>query len=141
MSEERDPTLPIPLGMFLCDSVSREMMSGKIHLNGLFGAIISPNVPARANFSAYATFTNVRSALKIWFEIVDAEENVLQRTPEMDFPLPDDMIIEPIAMVYVSVEFPSYGHYFVRFFANTEYIMERRIVVIEPSPPPQQESP
>lgn len=145
MSEETEVDFndPIPLGMVLCENVSREVFTGKFSLIGLFGAMITQHVPAAMHFYAYATLTNVRSDIDLKFYVVDEDGETIAETPPDKWIVmkkPADVIAESVVMTFFpKVEFPRHGSYFVQLWNKKRAIMERTLLVLEPSPPPSEE--
>ena len=146
MSEENlDFHEPVPLGLTICDSVTRDLATGKTSLLGLFSGVVAATVPARVNFWAHAIISNVREDTEFQFMIVDSEDETVAKSPTngdwMLLPKPADMMVEPILLAYFGgLELPRYGHYFVQVWTKKRCIMERRLLLIEPQQPtPPQE--
>lgn len=134
---------PRPLGMFLCDGITRDVVTGKLSLIGLIGAVVTANVPVRANFAAFATLTNVRESIEFKFIIVDDNDDVIAKMPPEDawmtLERPKDLMVEAILLGHFGgVEFPKHGSFFVQLWTKKCSIMERRLLVVEPTPPPQE---
>jgi len=124
---------PTPLAMILCDGFSRDGLNDKLHLNGLFGTFVTASVPFHATFAAYAAITNIRRSQACHFEIIDAQNNTIARSEEVQLQKPADLMVETvIANYFTNVELPEYGNYFVQFWTRKGYIMERRLLVVAP---------
>jgi hypothetical protein len=141
--DDQDFMRPTALGLAICDSICQDLATGKFSLIGMFGVFVAPALPLRANFAAHATITSVRENLEIKFMIVDDEDNVIFQSPIgetwIQLSKPADVMIEAnLISQFMGVEFPRHGSYFVQVWTRKCSIMERRILVIEPTRQPEE---
>ena len=141
-SDESDFMDPRPLGLVVCESICQDLATGNLGLFALFGTMVTPGIPLRRT-RAHATITNVREDLDLKFMIVDDEDTVITKSPPgdewMHLPRPADIMVEAVFIAhFAGVEFPKYGNFFVQVWTRKRSIMERRMLVLEPTPPPEQ---
>jgi hypothetical protein len=137
MLEKEAPLSVNVLAMILCESVSVDPLSGKEHLHGPFGVMVAESTPLQVTFVVYMILSEVRTSIRAALKIADVEGNVIVEAKPMDFHASADPMLEvEFSTNFVDVVLPDFGHYFVQLWVNGRYIMDRRMVIVEP---PEQE--
>ena len=124
---------PYPLAMVVCDGVWRDPYTGKYTLLGIFSALGGTSFPlAHPIITVYISLTDGRGRIPIRLQLVDVDEErepVFCKEEELDFA--DPRSIFEICMMFGNIQFPEPGEYRLKLFAGTEFIIERRILVVD----------
>ena len=124
---------PVPVSMVVCDSVYKDMGSGKTALVGLFNEIGAAQFPTRHNrFCVFVSVTGVRQGSKFKLRIVNSETDHV--VVELQGPPPPKA--GPLDMCDMCFElndlgFPEAGLYFVEFWGDDRIIFQRPIRLTE----------
>ncbi len=123
--------LPYPLAMVICDAIWKDPGNGKHTLLGTFSEIYAHSFPAvHSNMGIYVEVTGIRGKMPIMVRVIDAEES-----REEVFRLDGEAIVnDPIDVLQIAfnaagVKFDAPGEYRVQFYANNQFILERRVLV------------
>jgi len=135
--------LPTANAFLVCDSVSRDALTGKISLFGIFKFIFAQRVPTtHPSFVLYASLTEMEGEYELWVDVV----HVLTNTRIARFPPPEQGTLKVTAnnpLDYVEVAFDirgltfvEFGEYEFRLFIDGRPVALRRIWVksIEDAP-------
>jgi hypothetical protein len=121
---------PVPVSVVICDSIGKDLLTQRFHLLGLLTGIRARRFPMSYTFAVHATVVNLRQDMVAFFDIVDSEEEVIERSDDLALVKPDDVLDEAaVATVFEDATFLEAGDYFVRFWANRRLIIERRLNV------------
>jgi hypothetical protein len=119
--------------MVICDLVWRDPGTGKATLLGCFSAVTAAKFPASIfSLGLYLALTDGRGKIPIRIRIVDADESrepVFESVAEFDFT--DPRVIAEICLNMTGLTFPEPGEYRCQAFAGNEFLIERRILVIQ----------
>ena len=87
--------------------------------------------------------TDGRGKVPLRFRLVDADEqNVIFESDILELPFDDPRAIMELAFFIQNAVFPVPGEYRLQLRANDEYVMERRLILIQlpaPSPPKEEQ--
>ena len=123
---------PQPLAMVVCDSIHHDPGSDKASILGCFSVIGSREFPAiHPVMCLYVSITDGRGRVDVRVQLIDVDETrepVWEESRTVDFTDPR-MVIE-ISYVVPCAEFPEPGEYRFQMFANDDFLMERRILVV-----------
>ena len=124
---------PYPLAMVICDMVWRDPYTAKCTIIGTFSAVCSSIFPAvHPVLSVYITLTDGRGIVPISLVLIDADE---ERAPifkqDQDIEFIDPRAIVELIFVSGGIQFPQPGEYRLQLIAANEFIMERRILVLQ----------
>ncbi len=124
---------PFALAMVVCDSVWTDPGTGKKFILGCFTTIGAKTFPATHPFlSLYILLTGGRGKVSFKIQIVDVDE---EREPfgvsegEIEFADPRG-IVEVTSMILGTV-FNAAGEYRIQLFVSGQFIMERRLLLIQ----------
>jgi hypothetical protein len=133
MSEEAaEAEVVKPLAMILFESIAYEPLARKTHFMGILGALMVPEVPFRLTFTAVAMFSEIREPIRGFFRLCDSEGTIQDtQVQEIDEP-PDHMAERSLTISFVNREFAHYGNFYVELWINDKYIMDRRLIILEP---------
>jgi hypothetical protein len=99
-------------------------------LVGLIAGISAERFPSSHTFAVHATVADLREDMVAYFEIVDSEGEVIERSDDLALMRPESLLAEAtIATFFEEATFWRPGDYFVRFWGNRQVIMERRLRV------------
>ncbi len=120
--------------MVICDAIWTDPGSGKHTLLGTFSEIYTRQFPAvHRNMGVYIEVTGLRGKLPITVLGIDAEEargEVFRLDGEVE--VSDPIEVLQLAFNLPSVRFDEPGEYRIQFYANHEFLLERRILVKHP---------
>jgi len=124
---------PYPLAMVVCDNIHRDPGTGKVFLLGSFSTIHATNFPARhALMGLYVELTNGRGKVPVRIRLIDANEEREPLWEEInEFEFPDPRMVLQIVSYLAGITFPEPGEYRFQVFASGEFLMERRLLVIQ----------
>ena len=136
-------TIPPPyaLSLIICDNIWKDQLSGKTYILGTYSAIKARQFPAvHPQMAFHLTLTNGRGKNDIRVRLIDTDEEreaIWEANATVDFP--DPRVMFEVGFNLGAVEFPEPGEYRVQVHRGSDFIIERRIVVIQakpPAPPP-----
>jgi hypothetical protein len=128
------PMAPVPLAlaMVISDAIWTDPGTGKKTILGTFSAILAKGFPLQyKNLAVYLALTDARGTVPLTLRLVDVDE---LRDPVANHAMPVEFV-DPIAIVEGVLQlsdlvFPEPGEYRLQLLAETELIIERRIVVM-----------
>lgn len=123
---------PYPLAMVICDGLWRDPYTGKTTLIGTFSAIGGHSFPlVHPILSVYVALTDGQGRIPVKLELVDVDE---VREPifaqETEVESSDPRSVMELHFQATGLEFPAPGEYRLKLFANSEFIIERRVIVV-----------
>jgi hypothetical protein len=130
------PQVPYPLAIVICDALHMDPATGKKTILGTFTAFQSTVFPFKSGqMVVYLALTDGRG--KIPFELrlvrVDNEDGdqpaIFTATGELE--CIDPLAVMEIGLGMKGIEFPSPGEYRFQFYACGDFVIERRLVVID----------
>ena len=134
METPQGTVTPYPRAMVICDGVWQDPYTSKFTLIGTFSSIGGRTFPlVHPIMSVYVSLTDGRGKLPVRIELVDVDEQrepILGMSDDVDFFDPR-MIFEGVFQA-MGVVFPEAGEYRLKLFANNEFLIERRILVLPP---------
>lgn len=126
---------PFPLAMVICDFIYRDPYTGKYTLTGTFSTIAGRSFPLfHPHLYVYAALTGGRGKIPLRLEVVDADDDsepLVSVDGEVDSQS-DPRAIQEIAIGCTGLLFPKPGEYRIALYANNEFMVERRLLVITP---------
>jgi hypothetical protein len=126
---------PLCLALVLADAIHIDMATGKRTILGTFAVIFSAEFPAQhAQLAIYASITDGIGEMDITARIVDVDEErepVAEMTGKINFE--DPRMVAEIGAAFSGVIFPQAGEYRIQLFAESELLMERRLLVVNTS--------
>ena len=126
---------PFPLAMVVCDFVYHDPYTGKFTLIGTFSTITGTEFPLiHPYLFVYAALTGGRGKISLRLEVNDADndsEPIRVMNGGIDSKN-DPRAIQEIAFCLPGLQFPKPREYRVALYANDEFMVERRLLVIEP---------
>jgi hypothetical protein len=135
MSNSNANLAPYPLAMVICDGIWVDPYTGKKTLLGVFSAILGPSFPlVHPILTIYIALTDGHGPVTSKVKLVDADEErepIFSEEQTMEFSDPRS-IVELVFQV-TGVQFQHPGEYRLQLFANEEFVIERRIVVVAPT--------
>lgn len=125
---------PDALAIGICDLIHRDRGTGKRFIMGCFSVIHARTFPVKHPvLGVYLDLTNGRGKVPIKVQVIDCDE---EREPiwsaELEFDFPDPRMIAELDFM-TPLEFPEPGEYRVQVFASGEFVIERRLVLIDVS--------
>jgi hypothetical protein len=131
---------PSPLAMVICDAIHRDPGSGKPFLLGCFSTIYSQKFPAaHPMMCVYVEMTNGRGKIPCRLQMVDVDEvrkPVFEINEQIDSP--DPRAVCQIFFLIPGAVIPDPGEYRIQLFAMDQFLMERRILAIDPTGEPHE---
>lgn len=125
---------PFSLAMIVCDFIYRDPFTLKLTIMGTFSAIAAHEFPTKhPQLFVYTSLTGGRGTIPLRLKVVDVDEArapVLEIEDTVEFANNPNMVNE-VAFGAVGVAFPEPGEYRVQLFANEEFIVERRLMVLQ----------
>ncbi|MDB4786638.1 hypothetical protein OAL44_03355 [Planctomycetaceae bacterium] len=133
-SEDSVAITPFPLAMVICDFIYRDPYTGKYTLTGTFSAITGKDFPLHhPHLYVYAALTGGRGKIPLRIELKSADEEITIKTIDEEFEFPSDpRAIAEIAFGFQGLVFPKADEYRLALYANNEFMVERRILVLNP---------
>jgi hypothetical protein len=132
------PQVPYPLAIIICDNLHIDPATGKKTILGTFTAFRSKQFPFKSGqMVVYLALTDGRG--KIPFELrlvkVDdtADEEPVIFSAQGELECDDPLAVMELGLGMANVEFPSPGEYRFQFYAVGDFVIERRLVVIDTS--------
>ena len=132
MNETSKMPPPFALSVGVCDLLYRDRGTGKRFILGCFSTIHAKLFPVKhPALGVYLDLTNGRGQVSIKVQIIDSDED---REPiwttELEFDFSDPRMVAELDFMVGGLEFPEPGEYRVQAFANGEFIIERRLLLI-----------
>lgn len=130
---DQEPIVPYPLAMMICDMIYADPGTGKISLLGCFSNVFAPRFPAKhPMLFVYAAITDGRGKTPLTLKLVDANEDrepIFQAENEVEFI--DPRAIVDLTLGIQNLIFPEPGEYRFQLFAGSEFLIERRLLLIQ----------
>jgi hypothetical protein len=127
---------PYPLAMVISDAIWHDPGTGKRTILGCFSVIFARTFPAvHGMMAVYVAVTNGRGRVPIALQVVgaiddeDEEATLFRGEGEVEFP--DPRAVVELDFHLQNVTFPREGEYRFQLFAGNEFLMERRLVVVQ----------
>lgn len=132
---------PYALAMVITDAIWRDPGTGKRTIIGCFSTLFARQFPViHPIMAVYIALTDGRGKVNIKFQVIDVdeeEEPITKTEGEVEFPDPRAVIEMDLHMP--NLTFPKPGEYRFQLFAGDEFVIERRLLVIQvPSEEKQQ---
>ena len=125
--------VPYCLSMVVCDSIWRDSATSKFFLLGTFSDLNARDFPCiHHEMAVFIELTDGRGEMPFKITLIDADE---EREPLMvlegkvDFEHPREVL--QYGLNLPPTEFPEAGEYRLKLEVNGEFIIERRIVVLD----------
>ncbi len=139
LNSRKSKLLPEPLAIVMCDLIWFDSFSGKHSLLGAFSQLNSSTFPfVHERLAVYVLLTNGHGTVKLRLQVVDIDE---QRPPvlqiEVEQRYPDPTVVTESSFTFNNLLFEAPGDYRLQLFANDEFLMERRLPVIDSRVPPR----
>jgi len=135
MSSSGSRIAPMCLGLVLADAIWHDPSSGKRTILGTFSTIFAKQFPAQHGILAvYCILTDGYGKTRVRLRVVDIEEDdgpLIEAEGEVDFI--DPRMIAEMDFHFTGLVFPHAGEYRVQVFGADEFLMERRLLVLDPS--------
>jgi hypothetical protein len=124
---------PYPLAMVICEGIWHDPGSGKRFLLGCFSTIGARQFPAvHPTIAIYVAISNGHGKVPFKAQLVDADE---EHDPlwivEGEIELDDPRAVAELDFVVAGMSFPAPGEYRVQFHACGEFLIERRLMLVE----------
>ena len=124
--------VPYPLAMVVCDGIWRDPYTGKTTIIGTFSTISGKHFPlVHPVLSVYISLTDGHGKVPWEMVLVDVDEErepIFQTSGEFEFT--DPRMILDICVVQAGIKFPEPGEYRLKLLADNDFIIERRILVV-----------
>ena len=125
---------PYPLAMVVCDAVWRDPGTGKFFILGTFTTIHSHTFPAtHPQLAVYVSLTDGRGTIPVKLTLVSTEQEDVELLfeAELEFEFNDPRMIAELVFTVQGVAFPKPGEYRFQLFAGGDFVIERRILLIQ----------
>ena len=135
MSSDHLSPVPMALTLLICDGAHRCPATGKWTLLGLFNSIQAMQFPTEhGQMVAYLALTDANGRVPIRFQIVDDEgdENPLFQI-DAELVTNDPRTVAEVVIPIFGTAFPQAGDYRLQVFACQQFLIERRISVLDAS--------
>src|SRR5208337_2191627 len=125
--------LPYVVAMVLCNTITLELGSNSITLHGCFSAISAMSFPAvHPRMAVYVALTNGRGNVPFRLSLVHSEGDIrpvfeVQGT----IPFPDPLATVELRFPIPPVSFAQPGVYFLQMHVSNQFLMERRLLVMQ----------
>jgi len=127
---------PYCLAMVLCDSVHRDLTTGKFTVLGTFSTLGAQEFPADVRFAVYYAVTDGLGSIELRLRLVDAACGIASAVGEQEgvvFQASATLeLSDPLVVVEGSVGFqtviPAKGLYHCELWAGDELLMSRRLL-------------
>jgi hypothetical protein len=134
MSNGRDTHVvtPFPLAMVICDCIYRDPFTNKYTLIGTFSTVTALRFPVvHPHLFIYAALTGGRGSIPIRLILTGPDEQEIVEVGGEYNAGDDPRMIEEVGLGLPNVPFPLPGEYRLSLFANNEFMIERRLLVIQ----------
>jgi hypothetical protein len=122
--------------MVVCDGLWRDPYTGKTTILGTFSTIGGSSFPLfHPVLSVYISLTDGHGTVPVRLVLVDVDEErqpIFERTDEIKFT--DPRMVMELCIWQGAVVFPEPGEYRLKLIAKDEFIIERRILVVNNEP-------
>ncbi len=124
--------IPYPLAMVVCDYIWRDPYTGKNTIIGTFSLIGGESFPlTHPSLGVYVSLTDGIGHCAVRLELADVNELrepivVLEQIVDFE----DPRMIAELVFQISGVTFPDPGEYRLKLFANQDFLMERRLLLI-----------
>lgn len=130
------PQAPYPLAIIICDNFHIDPATGKKTILGTFTAFKSAVFPFKiTQVVIYLALTDGRGAAPFELRLVkvdnDGDDEPVLFKAEGTLQFDDPLAVSELAIGLVNVELPGPGEYRFQFYACGEFVIERRLVVID----------
>ncbi|REJ72394.1 MAG: hypothetical protein DWQ29_21325 [Planctomycetota bacterium] len=116
--------------MVVCDAIWTDPGTNKHTLLGTFTEITAQEFPVmHRHLAVYVEATGGRGKMPIVIRGVDADENHEVFKIEAEATANDPRSVLQLSFNIPVVEFPEAGEYRIQFYANGEFMVERRILL------------
>lgn len=124
---------PYALALVVCDYVYEDYATGKKTIIGTFSALGANKFPTvHPIMAVYATLTDGRGKMEVRLELIDVDE---EREPifkeEMEMNFHDPRLIIEMVFYAQNIQFNHPGEYRLKLYANHDFLVERRIIVMD----------
>lgn len=129
--ETTEDRAPYALSLIICDRVFTDSNTGKQAIVGCFGSIAAWRFPAvHPLMTVFAEMTDGLGSTELVLRVVavDHPETVFERRDTIEFP--SRLAVAGMRCVIQGIVFPRQGEYRVQLFANGEFLLERRLLVV-----------
>lgn len=126
---------PFPLALVICDFIYRDPYTSKFTLLGTFSTITGRDYPLHhPHLFVYAALTGGRGKMPLRLELVSTnEEDKLLSKLEGEVDCSEDpRAIQEFSFGFNGLIFPKAGEYRIALYANDEFMVERRLLVMNP---------
>lgn len=124
---------PYPLAMVICEVIWQDPATAKRFLLGCFSSIAATRFPfTHPTIGIHVALTNGRGTVQFELRLVDANEErepIWEVAGEVDFDNPH--FVAELDFMIADVTFPLPGDYRFQLFASGEFLVERRLSIIE----------
>ncbi len=123
---------PYPLAMVVCDFIWRDPFTTKKTLIGTFSVIGGTSFPLiHPSMDVYVSLTDGIGKCTVRLELADVND---EREPifvlEQDVEFEDPRIVLEAVFQISGTTFPRPGEYRFKLFANQEFLIERRLILV-----------
>jgi hypothetical protein len=124
---------PYALAMVVSDAIWRDPGSGKRTILGCFSMLFARQFPAvHPIMAVYVVLTDGHGKVQIKLQVIDVdEESEPLFTGEAEVSFPDPRTIVELDIPIVGLRFPGPGEYRFQLYANDQFVLERRLLVIQ----------
>lgn len=133
-SNQKATVPPLCLGLILADAIWVDPGSGKRTILGTFSTIFAPRFPAVHHLMAiHCALTDGHGNTEVVLKLVDMknEESLFETKGMLEFK--DPRMVAEIDFHLPNLVFPHEGEYRFQLFGNGEFLMERRLSVLQSS--------
>lgn len=137
------PQVPYPLAIIICDGFHVDPSNGKKTILGTFSAFRSSQFPFKiGQVVVYLALTDGRGKIPFELRLVkvdnQGDDEPIIFSAQGDLQSDDPLAVMEMGIGLGNVEIPMPGEYRFQFYACGEFVIERRLVVIDTRPPEQQ---
>lgn len=129
--------------MLVCDAFYKDPATGKGTILGTFSSIGGTEFPLQvAGFTLFMSLTDAHGKVPLKIKVVDAADEgdaIAEVGVEVEFQ--DPIVVMDLIMSVGNIIFPSPGEYRLQLYGNDEFVVERRILIVDttrPKPEAQQ---
>lgn len=136
MADAPSDRLPYPLAMIVADESYRDPATGKRTLLGMFSAFGASVFPAvHPQMVVYVAIADALGPMDLRLSVVrvdheDGEESEIA-SAENHFDSDDPLMVIEIEMKLRNLILPAPGEYRLQLFVNEQFLIERRIVLMQ----------
>jgi hypothetical protein len=123
---------PYALAMIICDAVHMDPTTAKRTILGTFTALGARSFPVRQQtLAVYFSLTDYQGEATIGLRLVDVDGEELLFEMEARLPFKDRRVVMESHTQLNNVVFPRPGEYRFQLSANGEFLLERRLMVVQ----------